>query len=36
MGASPHTVHVYVKSLYRRYNVSSRGELLSKWVAKAN
>jgi DNA-binding NarL/FixJ family response regulator len=36
MGVSPHTVHVYVKSLYRRYNVSSRGELLSKWVAKAN
>ena len=36
MGVSPHTVHVYVKSLYRRYNVSSRGELLAKWVAKAN
>ena len=35
MGVSPHTVHVYVKTLYRRYNVSSRGELLSKWVAKA-
>lgn len=33
MGVSPHTVHVYVKSLYRRYNVSSRGELLAKWVA---
>jgi DNA-binding NarL/FixJ family response regulator len=32
MGVSPHTVHVYVKTLYRRYNVSSRGELLSKWV----
>ena len=35
MGVSQHTVHVYVKTLYRRYNVSSRGELLSKWVAKA-
>ena len=35
MGVSPHTVHVYVKTLYRRYNVSSRGELLSKWVAEA-
>jgi DNA-binding NarL/FixJ family response regulator len=34
MGVSPHTVHVYVKTLYRRYNVSSRGELLSKWVKK--
>jgi DNA-binding NarL/FixJ family response regulator len=32
MGVSPHTVHVYVKTLYRKYNVSSRGELLSKWV----
>lgn len=32
MGVSPHTVHVYVKTLYRRYNVSSRGELLAKWV----
>ena len=35
MGVSPHTVHVYVKTLYRRYNVSSRGELLSKWVKQA-
>ena len=32
LGVSPHTVHVYVKSLYKRYKVSSRGELLSKWV----
>jgi DNA-binding NarL/FixJ family response regulator len=32
LGVSPHTVHVYVKTLYRRYKVSSRGELLSKWV----
>ena len=32
MGVSPHTLHVYVKTLYRKYNVSSRGELLSKWV----
>ena len=32
MGLSRHTVHVYVKSLYRRYGVSSRGELLAKWV----
>lgn len=29
---SPHTVHVYVKSLYRKFNVASRGELLAKWV----
>jgi DNA-binding NarL/FixJ family response regulator len=29
---SRHTVHVYVKSLYRRFNVTSRGELLARWV----
>lgn len=29
---SPHTVHVYVKSLYRRYDVCSRGELLARFV----
>jgi DNA-binding NarL/FixJ family response regulator len=27
---SPHTVHVYVKSLYRHFGVTSRGELLAK------
>ena len=30
---SPHTVHVYVKQLYRRFEVNSRGELLSRFVA---
>ena len=34
LGLSPHTVHVYVKKLYRRYGVSSRAELLAKWVAR--
>jgi DNA-binding CsgD family transcriptional regulator len=29
LGLSPHTVHVYVKTLYRRFNVSSRGELFA-------
>jgi DNA-binding CsgD family transcriptional regulator len=29
LGISQHTVHVYVKTLYRRYGVCSRGELLS-------
>jgi DNA-binding CsgD family transcriptional regulator len=29
---SPHTVHVYVKQLYKRYNASSRGELLSRFI----
>jgi DNA-binding CsgD family transcriptional regulator len=30
---SQHTVHVYVKRLYRYYGVSSRGELLARFVA---
>jgi DNA-binding CsgD family transcriptional regulator len=29
---SPNTVHVYVKALYRRFDVCSRGELLSRFV----
>jgi DNA-binding CsgD family transcriptional regulator len=29
---SRHTVHVYVKSLYKRFDVNSRGELLARWV----
>ena len=29
---SPHTVHVYVKQLYKRFEVSSRGELLAKFI----
>ncbi len=32
---SPHTVHVYVKSLYKRFGVASRGELLARWVRPA-
>jgi DNA-binding CsgD family transcriptional regulator len=32
IGLSPHTVHIYVKALYRSYNVSTRGELLSRFV----
>lgn len=32
MGLSPHTVHCYVKTLYRSFEVSSRGELLSRFV----
>ena len=31
---SRHTVHVYVKGLYRRFGASSRAELLSKWVRR--
>lgn len=33
MGVSRHTVHVYVKALYRHFQVSSRGELLAKFVS---
>jgi DNA-binding NarL/FixJ family response regulator len=32
LGVSQHTVHVYVKGLYRHYDVSSRGELLARFV----
>jgi DNA-binding CsgD family transcriptional regulator len=33
---SPHTVHVYVKAIYRSFNVNSRGELLAIFVAPAH
>jgi DNA-binding NarL/FixJ family response regulator len=32
LGVSPNTVHVYVKAIYRAYGVSSRGELLARFV----
>jgi DNA-binding CsgD family transcriptional regulator len=32
LSISKHTVHVYVKSLYKRFGVNSRPELLAKWV----
>lgn len=32
LGLSPHTIHVYVKALYKKYGVSTRAELLAKWV----
>lgn len=31
---SQHTVHVYVKALYKRYGVNSRGELLARFLAR--
>ncbi|MEM7682719.1 MAG: LuxR C-terminal-related transcriptional regulator [Planctomycetota bacterium] len=34
LGLSPHTVHNYVRQLYRRFEVSSRGELLSLFVTR--
>lgn len=35
LGLSPHTVHQYAKLLYRHFAVSSRGELLSQFIAVA-
>jgi DNA-binding CsgD family transcriptional regulator len=35
LGVSRHTVHCYVKSLYRRFKVSSRGELLARFIESA-
>jgi DNA-binding CsgD family transcriptional regulator len=32
LGVSPHTIHVYVKQLHKRFKVSSRGELLARFV----
>lgn len=32
LGLSQHTVHVYVKSLHKRFNVSSRAELLARFI----
>lgn len=32
LSLSPHTVHVYVKGVYRHFGASSRGELLAQWV----
>ena len=34
LGLSRHTVHDYVKAVYRRFGVNSRGELLALWVRK--
>jgi DNA-binding NarL/FixJ family response regulator len=33
LALSKNTVHVYVKALYRHYNVNSRAELLAKFVS---
>jgi DNA-binding NarL/FixJ family response regulator len=34
LSLSRHTVHDYVKVVYRRFGVSSRAELLSLWVRR--
>lgn len=33
---SPHTVHGYVKLIYRHFKVKSRAQLLSQWVRAAH
>lgn len=32
LGVSQHTIHVYVKDIYQRFEVSSRAELMSRFV----
>ena len=32
LGVSRHTVHVYVKAIYRKFGIASRGELLARFV----
>jgi DNA-binding CsgD family transcriptional regulator len=34
LAISRHTVHVYVKSIYKIFGVCSRGELLARWVQR--
>ena len=34
LGLSRHTIHEYVKALYRRFGVRSRPELLARFVAR--
>ena len=34
LNISSHTVHVYIKTIHRRFKVSSRGELLSYWLLR--
>jgi DNA-binding CsgD family transcriptional regulator len=36
LGLSPHTVHVYVKTVYRRFDVCSRGELFARFIDRQN
>lgn len=35
LGVSRHTIHIYVKALYKHFDVSSRGELLAKCLSQA-
>ena len=35
ISVSRHTVHVYVKALYRHFEVASRGELLARFIPES-
>ena len=35
LSLSPHTVHGYVKLIYRHFKVKSRAQLLAQWVRAA-
>ena len=35
LSLSQHTIHVYVKALYKGFGVSSRGELLARFIASS-
>jgi DNA-binding NarL/FixJ family response regulator len=35
LSLSQHTIHVYVKALYRGFGVSSRGELLARFIGNS-
>jgi DNA-binding NarL/FixJ family response regulator len=34
LGLSPYTINGYVKDLYRRFGVNSRGELMARFVGE--
>lgn len=34
LGLSPHTIHVYVKALYKHFNVTTRAELLARYIRR--
>ncbi|HUB26738.1 MAG TPA: LuxR C-terminal-related transcriptional regulator [Tepidisphaeraceae bacterium] len=34
LSLSPHTIHDYVKAIYRRFGVGTRAELLALWVRR--
>ena len=36
LNISPHTVHIHIKKLYKRLEVSSRPELMAKCLRKIN